>query len=80
MESGVADWGYRFRQVELYNHQVGRWGLVERLMLFVLFFLSHQETHCDSSIFSPFGDHVRGLGSVVFVWGRWFLVDHWCAN
>lgn len=21
MESGVADWGYRFRQVELYNHQ-----------------------------------------------------------
>ena len=38
MESGVlADWGYRFRQVELYNHQVGRWSLVERLMLFVCF-------------------------------------------
>ena len=47
---------------------------------FCFVFLSHQETHCDSSIFSPFGDHVRGLGSVVFVWGRWFLVDHWCAN
>ena len=43
MESGVADWGYRFRQVELYNHQVGRWslvGLVERLMLLFFFFES----------------------------------------
>jgi hypothetical protein len=40
-------------------------GLVERLML-LFFFLSHQKTHCDSSIFSSFGDHFRGLGSVVF--------------
>ena len=31
-----------------------------------VFFLSHQKTHCDSSIFSSFGDHFRGLGSVVF--------------